>query len=85
MLASLNFGQVLLAESSLSFLCFHLPSPIPSCGQVVGGDAKGYLCMAPWIVIWPGIGLTMAVFDDALRNMLDPRLRDTERKPGAKA
>ena len=79
-----NFGQVILAESSLSFIGFDIPPPIPSWGQMVGDHAKGYLCVAPWIVIWPGIALTMAVFGGALRDMLDPRLRGTERKRGAK-
>ena len=84
-LATLNFGQVILAESSLSFLGFGIPPPVPSWGQMVGGDAKGYLYEAPWIVLWPGVALTMAVFGwnvfgDALRDLLDPRLRGSEKR-----
>jgi len=77
---SIGVGGVILAEASLSFLGFGIPPPFPSWGQMIGGPARYQMERAPWMVLWPGVALTLAVygvnmFGDALRDLLDPRLR----------
>ena len=79
-LATLRFGTVILAEASLSFLGYGVPPPFPSWGRMLGLESRLYLLQAPWLAIAPGIVLTVAVwgfnvFGDALRDLLDPRLR----------
>ncbi|MBA7593208.1 Glutathione transport system permease protein GsiD [subsurface metagenome] len=71
---------VILAEASLSFLGFGVPPPTPSWGGMLSGRAREYMFLAPWMVIWPGLALATVVyginmFGDALRDLLDPRLR----------
>lgn len=73
-------GGLVLAEASLSFLGYGIPPPTPSWGGMLGQSGRFYMEMAPWMVIWPGLALTVAVFGinmfgDALRDLLDPRLR----------
>jgi peptide/nickel transport system permease protein len=77
---SIGVGGVILAEASLSFLGFGIPPPFPSWGQMIGGPARYQMERAPWIVLWPGLALTLAVygvnmFGDAVRDLVDPRLR----------
>jgi len=77
---SMGMGGVILAESSLSFLGFGLPPPIPSWGSMIGGPSRYHMQRAPWIPLFPGFALTLAVygvnmFGDAVRDLLDPRLR----------
>ena len=77
---SIGVGGVILAEASLSFLGFGIPPPFPSWGQMIGGPARYQMERAPWIVLWPGVALTLAVygvnmFGDAVRDLVDPRLR----------
>ena len=79
-LFSLNLPGVILSEASLSFLGFGIPAPQPSWGAMLGGKARPYMMSAPWMVLWPGIALAVVVFGtnifgDALRDLLDPRLR----------
>ena len=79
-LFSLNIPGVILSEASLSFLGFGIPAPQPSWGGMLGGKARPYMMSAPWMVLWPGIALAVVVFGtnifgDALRDLLDPRLR----------
>ena len=79
-LFSLNLPGVILSEASLSFLGFGIPAPQPSWGAMLGGKARPYMMSAPWMVMWPGIALAVVVFGtnifgDALRDLLDPRLR----------
>ena len=79
-LFSLNIPGVILSEASLSFLGFGIPAPQPSWGAMLGGKARPYMMSAPWMVLWPGIALAVVVFGtnifgDALRDLLDPRLR----------
>jgi peptide/nickel transport system permease protein len=79
-LATLRFGTVILAESSLSFLGYGIPPPFPSWGRMLGTESRLYLLQAPWLAIFPGVALTLAVwgfnvFGDAIRDLLDPRLR----------
>jgi peptide/nickel transport system permease protein len=71
---------IILDEASLSFLGFGIPPPIPSWGGMLSGAGRSYMFLAPWLAIWPGLALTVVVyginmFGDALRDLLDPRLR----------
>jgi len=72
--------NVILTEAGLSFLGFGIPPPTPSWGGMLGGSGRDYMIQAPWIVIWPGLALATVVygvnmFGDAVRDILDPRLR----------
>jgi len=72
--------NVILAEASLSFLGFGIPPPTPSWGGMLSGTGRTYMFLAPWMVIWPGLSLSIVVyginmFGDAVRDILDPRMR----------
>ena len=78
--ATLGLGTAILAESSLSFLGFGVPPPTPSWGGMLSGSGRTYMLKAPWMAIFPGVALSLAVFGfnmlgDALRDLLDPKLR----------
>ena len=80
---SINIGGVIISEASLSFLGFGLPPNIPSWGGLLSREGRQYMEMAPWLAFWPGLCLTIVVyslnmFGDALRDLLDPRLRGGE-------
>lgn len=77
---STQVSGVILAEASLSFLGLGIPPPIPSWGGMLSGTGRSYMFLAPWLAIWPGLALSIVVyginmFGDALRDLLDPRLR----------
>src|SRR3990170_40605 len=79
-LATIGLGGAILAESALSFLGFGVPPPYPSWGAMLSGSGRSYMYRAPWMAIWPGTAISLAVFGfnmlgDALRDVLDPRLR----------
>ena len=79
-LFTIAMGGVILAEASLSFLGLGVPPPQPSWGGMISGAGRMYMLEAPWMAFWPGVALTLAVFGinmlgDALRDLLDPRLR----------
>jgi peptide/nickel transport system permease protein len=79
-LATIGLGGIILAESALSFLGFGVPPPYPSWGGMLSGSGRTYMFRAPWMAIWPGVAISLAVFGfnmlgDALRDVLDPRLR----------
>jgi peptide/nickel transport system permease protein len=79
-ITSLNLGAAILAESGLSFLGYGVQPPEPTWGQMMGAEARPYVTRAPWMVIFPGLALSLAVFSinvlgDGLRDALDPRLR----------
>ena len=79
-LFSINIGAVIITEASLSFLGFGLSPDIPSWGSLLSRDGRKYMEQAPWLARWPGLCLTLTVyslniFGDALRDLLDPRLR----------
>ena len=73
-------GAAILAEAGLSFLGLGVPPPAPTWGGMLSGDGRTYMYMAPWLAIAPGVCLTLVVFSvnifgDALRDLLDPRMR----------
>ncbi|HZU77044.1 MAG TPA: ABC transporter permease [Dehalococcoidia bacterium] len=79
-LATLQLGAAILAEATLSFLGFGVPDPIPSWGRMLAGIAQARIRTDPWLSIWPGLAISLTVygfnmFGDALRDVLDPRLR----------
>jgi len=79
-LATIGLGGIILAESALSFLGFGVPPPYPSWGSMLSGSGRTYMYRAPWMAVWPGVAISIAVFafnmlGDALRDVLDPRLR----------
>lgn len=73
-------GAVILAESGLSFLGFGVPPPAPTWGGLLSGSGRAFMYQGPWLALAPGLCLTVvvyaiAVFGDALRDLLDPRMR----------
>jgi peptide/nickel transport system permease protein len=79
-LATIGLGQVILAEAALSFLGFGIPPPYPSWGAMLSGSGRSFMYSAPWMALFPGAAISLAVFGfqmlgDALRDVLDPRLR----------
>jgi peptide/nickel transport system permease protein len=79
-LATAQLGSAILTEASLSFLGLGVPEPFPSWGRMLSQSAAEYVRTAPWLVIFPGIAISLAVFGtnllgDALRDILDPRQR----------
>ena len=85
---SINIGAVIIAEASLSFLGFGLPLQIPSWGGMLSREGRQYMEMAPRLALWPGLCLTIVVyslnmFGDAVRDLLDPRLRGGAGRLGA--
>ncbi|HEX8966242.1 MAG TPA: ABC transporter permease [Chloroflexota bacterium] len=79
-LATTQLGVAILAESTLSFLGYGVPPPFPTWGAMLSGTGRAYMLQSPWLSIWPGLAISAAVFGfnmlgDALRDVLDPRLR----------
>jgi len=79
-LFSTRLPGIILTEASLSFLGFGIPPPTPSWGGMLSGSGRRHMFLAPWLAIWPGLALSIVVygvnmFGDALRDLLDPRLR----------
>ena len=79
-LVTAQLGGSILVEAALSFLGLGIPEPYPSWGRMLSIAAAEYAEKAPWLVIWPGLAISLAVFGtnllgDALRDTLDPRLR----------
>jgi peptide/nickel transport system permease protein len=77
---SVSMSGNILGEASLSFLGFGIPPPFPSWGGMLSGEGRRYMMEAPWLAIWPGVALSVAVYGinmwgDAVRDLLDPRLR----------
>jgi peptide/nickel transport system permease protein len=74
-------GQAILAEASLSYLGLGVQEPVPAWGLMLQGGAEEYATTAPWIAVFPGLAIMLTVFGinlfgDALRDVLDPKLRD---------
>jgi peptide/nickel transport system permease protein len=81
-LASIQLGTVIIVEASLSFLGLGTPPPTPTWGGMLSGTGRQYFELAPWLAVFPGLAISLAVlgfnlFGDALRDVLDPRLRGT--------
>jgi peptide/nickel transport system permease protein len=73
-------GQAILAEASLSFLGLGVQEPTAAWGLMLRGAAVEFAETAPWMGIFPGLAISLAVFafnlfGDSLRDALDPRLR----------
>ena len=73
-------GTAIVIEASLSFLGLGVPPPNPSWGGILQFGARQFQQAAPWLTIFPGLALAIAVFafnflGDALRDVMDPRLR----------
>ena len=79
-LTTAQLGSAILVEAALSFLGLGVPEPYPSWGRMLSVSAAEYAQKAPWLVLFPGVAISLAVFGsnllgDALRDTLDPRLR----------
>jgi peptide/nickel transport system permease protein len=79
-LATAQLGSAILTEAALSFLGLGIPEPYPSWGRMLSESASEYVRTAPWLVIFPGIAISLVVFGtnllgDAARDSLDPRQR----------
>jgi peptide/nickel transport system permease protein len=79
-LATLQLGAVILAEASISFLGYGVRDPFPSWGAMLNRNATADFRAFPLQAVWPGLAIALAVyafnmFGDALRDVLDPRLR----------
>ncbi|MDP2919438.1 MAG: ABC transporter permease [Dehalococcoidia bacterium] len=79
-LFTIGMPGLILTEASLSFLGYGIPPPTPSWGGMLSGAGRAYMYTAPWMALWPGLALSIAVyginvFGDALRDVLDPRLK----------
>jgi peptide/nickel transport system permease protein len=77
---SVSMSGNILGEASLSFLGFGIPPPFPSWGGMLSSEGRRYMYEAPWLAVWPGVALSVAVYGinmwgDAVRDLLDPRLR----------
>jgi peptide/nickel transport system permease protein len=78
--ATAQLGSAILTEAALSFLGLGIPEPHPSWGRMLSESAAEYVRTAPWLVIFPGVAISLAVFGtnllgDAVRDILDPRQR----------
>ncbi len=77
---SINIGGVIMSLAALGFLGYGLPPNIPDWGGMLSREGRRYMEIAPWLALWPGLCLTIVVyafnmFGDAIRDLLDPRLR----------
>ena len=73
-------GQAILIEASLSYLGLGVQEPVPAWGLMLQGGAQEYAESAPWVAVFPGIAISLAVFGfnlfgDALRDWLDPKMK----------
>jgi peptide/nickel transport system permease protein len=79
-LTTAQLGSAILVEAALSFLGLGVPEPYPSWGRMLSVSAAEFAQRAPWVVIFPGVAISVVVFasnllGDSLRDFLDPRLR----------
>ena len=84
----INVGAVIISEAALSFLGFGLPISVPSWGGMLSREGREFMEVAPRLALWPGLCLTIVVyclnmFGDAVRDLLDPRLRGGGGRLGA--
>jgi len=81
-IVTFHLGGAIIAEASLSFLGVGVPIDVPSWGGMLSGAASQYVSLAPWLAVFPGVAIAVVVFSwnvlgDALRDVLDPRLKGT--------
>jgi peptide/nickel transport system permease protein len=81
------FALAILVEASMSFLGLGTPPPAPSWGVIIS-DGRDFIRTAPWLMFFPGLAISLAVMGlnfigDGLRDVLDPRLRNTARGSGS--
>lgn len=79
-IATSAIGWAVIVDASLSFLGAGPPPSVPTWGDMLSSGARLYVQYAPWMVVFPGIAISLTVFGfnllgDALRDVLDPRLR----------
>ena len=74
-LATAQLGSAILVEASLSFLGLGIPEPYPSWGRMLSESAAEYVRTAPWLVIFPGVAISLTVFGT---NLLGDALRDSK-------
>jgi len=79
-LTTAQLGSAILVEAALSFLGLGVPEPYPSWGRMLSVSAAEFAQRAPWVVIFPGLAISVVVFasnllGDSLRDFFDPRLR----------
>lgn len=79
-LATLSVGNAILLEAALSFLGLGVQPPQPSWGNMLSGPARAFFEVAPWMALFPGIAVSLAVLGfnlvgDTLRDFFDPRLQ----------
>ena len=79
-LATVNLGTAILAEAAISFLGYGIPNPFPSWGAMLNISGSSQFRVHPIQAVWPGLAIAFAVYGfnvlgDALRDVLDPRLR----------
>jgi peptide/nickel transport system permease protein len=77
---TMTVPSMILAEAGLSFLGYGIRPPNASWGAMLSGSTRQYMLLAPWMALWPGLALSIIIygvsmFGDALRDLLDPRLR----------
>jgi peptide/nickel transport system permease protein len=87
---SMRVPAIILIEASLSFLGYGIPPPTPSWGGMLSGRARDFMFESQWPIIWPGLALSTVVyginmFGDAVRDLLDPRLRGGVGRYGVRA
>ena len=73
-------AQAILLEASLSFLGLGVTEPTPAWGLMLSGAAIDFYQQAPWMIIFPGVAISLAVFafnlfGDSLRDSLDPKIK----------
>ena len=79
-MVSASMAQAILLEASLSFLGLGVTEPTPAWGLMLSGASADFYQTAPWMIVFPGLAITLAVFDftlfgDSLRDWLDPKLK----------
>jgi ABC-type dipeptide/oligopeptide/nickel transport system permease subunit len=79
-IASIWLGNAILIEATLSFLGLGTQPPIPSWGLMLSSTGRAFMEQAPWLAIFPGMAISLAVFafnlfGDTLRDAWDPKLR----------
>ena len=87
-LFTITIGNVIIAEAGLSFLGYGLSHGTPSWGGMLNWEGRQYMESNPGLAFWPGLSLMITVFSinmfgDALRDLLDPRLRGGQGSFGA--